>query len=81
MQHAVKPQIKNMRKHATCSKTSEYTKICNIRFGFWGLHNLIRKDPEFQEPITLQIEYANMQNSGLYYLGDLLGPHLPVWHK
>ncbi len=49
-----------------CSKTSKYAKkICNIRFSFWGPHNLIGKDPKFQVPITFQIEYANMENSGL----------------
>jgi hypothetical protein len=37
----------------------------DIRFGFWGPHNLIRKDLEFQVPITFQIEYAIMRNSGL----------------
>jgi hypothetical protein len=58
-------KIENMQKYVICSKTSKYARICNIIFGFWGPHNLIRKDPEFQVPITFQIEYASMQNSGL----------------
>ncbi len=56
---------KNVQKYVIYSKTSTYGKIYNIRFGFWGPHNLIRKDPEFQVPITFQTEYANMQDSGL----------------
>jgi hypothetical protein len=56
-----------MQKYVISSKASRYAKICNIGFGFWDPHNLIGKDPEFQAPITFQIEYANMWNSELYY--------------